>query len=111
MRLVVQLQCMPLGPKRFGIEMACVMQKRRREAGGRAESSGRGKGPRLYAAKNEAAAAAFKARESLAGVQSLPLADRLAAAGNAGAPGRQRWATFHCAAHSGILISLCSVLI
>lgn len=67
-------------------------QKQRREAGGGAEGSGRGKEPRLYAARDEAAATAFKAQESLAGLQSLPLAERLAAAGDAGASGRQRWA-------------------
>ena len=46
----------------------------------------------MYAAKDDAAAKAFKAQESLAGMQSVPLAERLAAAGNAGTSGRQRCA-------------------
>ena len=37
------------------------------------------RGPRMYAAKNAGSAAAFRAQESLAGLQSMPLAERAAA--------------------------------
>lgn len=70
-----------------------LVEQKRRETGGTAEGSGRGKEPWMYAAKDDAAAKAFKAQESLAGMQSVPLADRLAAAGNAGATTRQRCAS------------------
>ena len=45
------------------------------------------RGPRMYAAKNAGSAAAFRAQESLAGLQSMPLADRAAAEPQSG---RQR---------------------
>lgn len=69
-----------------------MLEQKRRETGGTAEGTGRGKEPRMYAAKDDAAAKAFKAQESFAGMQSVPLAERLAAAGNAGASGQQRCA-------------------
>ncbi|CAK0744566.1 hypothetical protein CVIRNUC_001558 [Coccomyxa viridis] len=52
---------------------------------------GRGRAPRMYAAKTAGSAAAFSAQESLAGLQSMPLADRAAAAGHNGhrKPSRQ----------------------
>ena len=54
---------------------------------------GRGRAPRMYAAKTAGSAAAFSAQESLAGLQSMPLADRAAAAGHNGhrKPSRSAW--------------------
>ena len=47
----------------------------------------------MYAAKTAGSAAAFSAQESLAGLQSMPLADRAAAAGHNGhrKPSRSAW--------------------
>ncbi len=42
------------------------------------------RGPRMYAAKNAGSAAAFRAQESMAGLQSMPLAERAAAASDTG---------------------------
>ena len=51
------------------------------------------RGPRMYAAKSAGSAAAFRAQESLAGLQSMPLAERAAAASN---PGRQKASRSGC---------------
>ena len=49
--------------------------------------------PRMYAAKNTGSAAAFSAQESLADLQSMPLAERAAAAAHNGhrKPSRLVW--------------------
>ena len=49
--------------------------------------------PRMYAAKTAGSAAAFSAQESLAGLQSMPLAERAAAAVHNGhrKPSRSGW--------------------